>query len=192
MNENQNQAIKAFNGGGIVIFPTDTAYGIGCRFDISASVDRLFEIRKRPLTQPMPLLVDSIRMALKYYDAVSLKMETLMQKYWPGALTIISKAKIENIYRPVLGGGSSVGIRMPNHQELLEIISVLGVPILGPSANFHGLPTPFEFSELDPEIIKLVDFVLPGECSVKQASTVVDCQNDKLLIVRQGGVDVQV
>jgi len=77
---------------------------------------------------------------------------------------------------------------MPNHEVALSIIRGVGVPIVGPSANFHNQPTPFRFEDLDPELVKLVDFVVPGECSVGNVSTVVDCSRQPYTIIRQGAV----
>lgn len=176
------------HNGGIVIFPTDTAFGIGCRIDRPDAVDRLFTIRRRPETQAMPVLVDSIDMALAYFDSASNVVRRLMELYWPGGLTIIAPCKQNLIYSPIRGGGNTVGLRMPNHEVPLSIIKEAGVPIVGPSANFHGDPTPYRFEDLNPELVELVDYVVPGECPVKQASTVVDCSVNPYKIIRQGAV----
>ena len=195
------KAIEAARAGGIIIFPTDTAFGIGCRIDNHAAVDRLFKIRRRPIAQAMPVLVSSIPMALTYYLDIPDIVRHLMRKYWPGALTIVAPCKTNLIYSPIRGGGKNIGLRMPNHPVILEIIKRVGVPILGPSANFHGDPTPYSIRDLNPELVKLVDYVVParlpapersdggqGECTVKQASTVVDCSVTPYKIIRQGAV----
>lgn len=176
--------------GGIIIFPTDTAFGIGCRIDNHAAVDRLFRIRRRPIAQAMPVLVSSIPMALTYYLDVTDIVRHLMKEYWPGALTIVAPCKINAIYSPIRGGGKNIGLRMPNHPTILEIIKRVGVPVLGPSANFHGDPTPYSAADLNPELVKLVDYVLPGECTVKQPSTVVDCSVTPYKIIRSGAVAI--
>jgi L-threonylcarbamoyladenylate synthase len=177
--------------GGIIIFPTDTAFGIGCRIDNHAAVDRLFRIRRRPIAQAMPVLVSSIPMALTYYLDVTDIVRHLMKEYWPGALTIVAPCKINFIYSPIRGGGKNIGLRMPNHPTILEIIKRVGVPILGPSANFHGDPTPYSTADLNPELVKLVDYVVPGECTVKQSSTVVDCSVTPYKIIRKGAVTLE-
>ena len=182
------QAIHVVKSGGIVIYPTDTAFGIGCRIDAKDAVDRLFSLRRRPATQAMPVLVFSVEMANLYYDSPSDIVRRLMKTYWPGALTIVAKCHKDLIYSPIRGGGDSVGLRMPNHEVALKIIKAVGVPILGPSANFHGAPTPYRTEDLDPELVKLVDFVVPGICTVKQASTVVDCTVSPYVILRAGAV----
>ncbi len=187
MNDIQ-KAIKIINSGGIIIFPTDTAFGIGCRIDDRKAVDTLFAIRRRPPTQPMPVLVDSADMALDYFESPPDIVRRFMKDHWPGGLTIIARCKKNMIYSPIRAGGDTIGLRMPNHQTILEIIKGVGVPILGPSANFHGDPTPYSTDELNPELVKLVDYVVPGECTIKEASTVVDCSVDPYKIIRQGAV----
>ncbi|MEK9143645.1 MAG: L-threonylcarbamoyladenylate synthase [Patescibacteria group bacterium] len=182
------KTIKILKDGGIVIYPTDTAFGIGCRMDDKQAVDRLFAIRKRPRTQATPVLVASTEMALAYYLNPSEIVRHLMRKHWPGALTIIAPCKKKLVYSPIRGGSNTIGLRMPNHDAVLELIRGVGVPILGPSANFHGHPTPYRFKDLDPDLIKLVDFVLPGESSVGMASTVVNCSVNPYQIVRQGSI----
>ncbi|MBI5449546.1 threonylcarbamoyl-AMP synthase [Candidatus Gottesmanbacteria bacterium] len=185
-----DKAIGIVKKGGIIIFPTDTAFGIGCRIDDHAAVDRLFSLRRRPISQAMPVLVSSMEMANYYFDPPSDIVRRLMKTYWPGALTIVAKCKSDLIYSPIRGGGDTVGLRMPNHETTLEIIKKVGVPILGSSANFHGSPTPYRAEDIDPKLVKLVDYVMPGECSLKQASTVVDCTCEPYSILRQGAVTI--
>lgn len=186
-----NQAIRVVRDGGIVIYPTDTAFGIGCRIDNHDAVDRLFQLRRRPLTQAAPVLVSSKEMALAYFAPPSKIVRRFMNTYWPGALTIVASCQIDKIYSPIRGEGTTIGLRMPNHSVPLKIIETVGVPILGPSANFHDQPTPYRFQDLDSELIKLVDLVVPGECGLKQASTVVDCTVEPYRIIRQGAVKLE-
>lgn len=184
------KTIDVLKEGGIAIYPTDTAFGIGCRIDDVKAVDRLFTMRKRPVTQAMPILVSSIDMALVYFDSPTHIVRHLIEKYWPGALTIIYRCKKNMVYGPLLGGGNTIGLRMPNNPVALAIIEGVGVPIAGSSANFHGEMTPYTFEDLDPEITKLVDIVVPGVCTLKSASTVVDCTVEPYKIIRQGEVDL--
>lgn len=182
------QAISALQNGGVIIYPTDTAFAIGCRMDDTSAVDRLFRIRKRPILQATPVLVSSESQALTYFDHPKDIVRHMMQKYWPGALTIVSTCYKNLVYSPIRGDGENIGLRMPNHQTALAIIKGAGVPVLGPSANFHGLPTPYIYENLDPELVQLVDVVVPGVCNVGVASTVVDVSGEVPKIIRQGAV----
>jgi len=187
------QAIRILNQGGVVIFPTDTAFGIGCRMDREDAIKRLFTIRKRPETQATPVLVSGIAMAKEYLLSVPDDVrEKLIDKYWPGALTIVLPCQTEKVPELVRGQGTNLGVRMPNHETALAIIEQVGVPLLGPSANFHGEKTPYLFEDLDKELVKLVDFVVPGECSVKEASTVVDCSVNPWHVLRQGMIEIEI
>ncbi len=182
------QALKALQNGGVVIYPTDTAFAIGCRMDDTSAVDRLFRIRKRPILQATPVLVSSESQALSYFDHPKDIVRHMMQTYWPGALTIVSQCHKNLVYSPIRGDGENIGLRMPNHETALALIKGAGVPLLGPSANFHGLATPYTYESLDPALCALVDVVVSGECSIGIASTVVDVSGVTPKVIRQGTV----
>jgi L-threonylcarbamoyladenylate synthase len=190
MNEHILEAIKVIKQGGVVIFPTDTAFGIGCRIDDANAIKRLFTIRKRPQTQATPVLVANFAMAKNYLQEVDeAVLEKLINPFWPGALTVVLPCQVEKIPDLVRGGGDTLGVRMPNHETTLEIITGVGLPILGPSANFHGEQTPYKFEDLNQELVKLVDYVVPGECGpAGMASTVIDCSLEPWKILRAGAI----
>ena len=120
------------------------------------------------------------------------KPHKCLKKYWPGALTVVLPCKTEKVPELVRGGAATLGVRMPNHPTALEIIKQVGVPILGPSANFHGGKTPYSFADLDKELVNLVDYVVSGERTVKQASTVIDVSVKPWKVLRQGAVELKV
>jgi L-threonylcarbamoyladenylate synthase len=188
--ETIRKGAEILRNGGIVIFPTDTAFGIGCRIDSKAAVDRLFELRKRPRHQATPVLVESRNMAEDYFDGTSERIEGFMRRYWPGALTIVSWCRTERIYEPVRGGSKTVGLRMPDHPIPVGLIRSIGVPILGPSANFHNGKTPYETKDVDTGLIALADLFIPGMCRTGLVSTVVDCTEEPYKIIRQGAVKI--
>jgi len=187
-----SQAIEILSAGGIVVFPTDTAFGIGCRIDKEKAIERLFEIRNRPTSQAVPVLVDSIGMAKEYLLPLPKEVEDLMKKCWPGALTIVFPCKASKVPSLVRGGGRTLGVRMPDHPVPLQLIKVLGVPILGTSANFHDAPTPYKFKDLNQDFLKLVDLVILGECKIGLASTVIDCSEKAWKIIRQGTIKLKI
>lgn len=185
------EAIRILNLGGIVIFPTDTAFAIGCRIDNEKAIEKLFQIRKRPLSQATPVLVDGFEMAQQYLKPIPQEVkEKLINLYWPGALTIVLPCLKEKISALVRGSSGNLGVRMPSHEIALSLIRGVGVPLLGPSANFHGSATPFQFQDLDKELVSLVDFVVEGECGIKQVSTVIDCSRTPWKILRYGAVKI--
>lgn len=191
MDKEIKKAIQILKSGGIVVFPTDTAFGVGCRIDDKQAVERLFEIRKRPRTQAVPVLVDTVRMAQDYLLPIPKNViDKLIEPYWPGALTIILRCIRVKVPELVRGGGKTLGVRIPNHVVARAIIRGVGFPILGPSANFHKDPTPYKMEELDKRFIKQVDFVVSGECQVGNVSTVIDCTKKPWKIVRQGALKI--
>lgn len=196
MEPTQKQLEKAreiLKKGGIVIFPTDTTFVVGCRADGEEVIERLFNLRKRPKTQPVLILVDSFKMAQDYLLPLPKEVESLMKKYWlQGTLTVIYFCRQEKVPSLIRGGGDTLGVRLPNHKIPLELIKGLGVPLLGPSANFHGEQTPYKYEDLDPEFLKEVDYVLPGQCPVGMVSTVIDCSQKPWEIIRQGAVEVNI
>ncbi|MBI2622396.1 threonylcarbamoyl-AMP synthase [Candidatus Microgenomates bacterium] len=187
--EQSKKAIKIIKQGGIVVFPTDTAFAVGCRIDNEKTVERLFAIRKRPQTQATPVLVDTVKMTQDYLLPIPKEViNKLIEPYWPGALTIILPCRVDKVPSLVRGGGNTLGVRIPNHSVARAIIRGVGVPILGPSANFHGAKTPYKMEELDKEFVKQVDFVVKGECPIGQQSTVIDCTIKPWKIIRQGAL----
>lgn len=185
------KAIEVFRNGGIVVFPTDTAIGIGCRIDDEKAVKRLFKIRKRPEKKAVPVLFNNINMVRKYIEKIPKDVGGLMKKYWPGALTIILSCNKTKVSLLVRGGGKTLGVRIPDNKIIQTIISEVGVPILGPSANFSGKETPFEFKDLNPKLVNLTDYVLHDETGLgRDVSTVIDCTVEPWKIIRQGAVKI--
>ncbi len=175
--------------GGVVIFPTDTAYGIGCLMENSKAVKKVYEIRKRSHEKAVPVLFSSIRMIKKYVKPFDSNIINLMKKHWPGGLTIILPVKTSKVPSLVRAGKKTIGVRIPNHKPLLKLIRSTG-PIIAPSANFAGDLTPFTFSELDKKLISKVDLVVRGKTSLKKSSTVIDCSIKPYKIIRIGAVEI--
>jgi L-threonylcarbamoyladenylate synthase len=185
------RAIQVIKDGGIAIFPTDTAFGIGCRIDDTEAIKRLFTLRKRPETKAVPVLTASLSMAQPYLKPVSEEViEKLVKPYWPGGLTIVLPCKTDKVSVLIRGGSDTIGFRVPDHLTTLALIEGVGVPIVGTSANFSGEKTPYSFEDLDPTLVSLVDCVVAGETHGKEASTVIDCTQDPWRILRQGAVQI--
>ena len=192
MDRNIRRASTVLNNGGVIIFPTDTVWGIGCLLNNEDAIKRVFQIRNRPEEKAVLAVVDSIEMAQEYLQPIpnDVSMQ-LMKKYWPGGLTIILPCKAEKVPSIARGGGATLGVRQTNHPLLLELIRQIKVPLIAPSANFTGEKTPVKFSDLDPKLVSLVDFVLPGESLGQQASTIIDCSMATWRVIRQGGVQIK-
>jgi L-threonylcarbamoyladenylate synthase len=189
MNKHIKEAVNILDQGGIVIFPTDTAFGIGCRMDDEKAVEKLFSIRNRPSRQPVPVLFNSTDMVKNFVTEIpDTVMDNILLKYWPGAVTVILPAKLETVPTLVRGGGLTLGTRIPAHEVPLALINDLKVPLIGTSANFHGEPTPYKLTDIDPKLHYLVDYLIPGTTSVGKVSTVIDCTVEPWKVVRTGAV----
>ncbi|MBI2031346.1 MAG: threonylcarbamoyl-AMP synthase [Candidatus Levybacteria bacterium] len=188
--DNIKKAVEILNRGGVIIFPTDTALGIGCRIDNKGAIKKLFQIRKRSRNKAVPVLVDSLEMAQKYLKPIDKEIiDNLINIFWPGALTIIMSCKVKKVPELVRGGGINLGVRVPDHPIILKIIKKIGVPLLAPSANFQGEKTPYKFKDLNKNLIKLVDYVLEDKTgTVMSPSTVIDCTKKPWKILREGAV----
>lgn len=189
MNKGLEKTVRVIEGGGIVIFPTDTAFGVGCRIDDKKAIEKLFKIKNRSKEKAVLVLASSIKMVQQYTEEIPQSVRPLMKKYWPGGLTIILKAN-NNTSQLITGGTKTIGFRIPGNRTTLELIRKVGVPILAPSANFSGDKTPYNFKDLDKKLISLVDFVMPGRCKIKKQSTIVDCSQEKWKILREGAVRI--
>lgn len=175
------KAAQILKKGGVIIFPTDTVYGIGCRYDNRRAINRIYKIKGTPKKQNFPILVSSVDQVKKLAKIGDRAMD-LINKYWPGALTIILKSK---------DSSQKIGFRMPDSQVIKDLISQVGVPIIGTSANFHTQKAVADFKDLDVKFVKLVDCAIEGRCELGVESTVVDATINPFKILRRGAVAVK-
>jgi len=170
--ERIREIAEVVRAGGVIVYPTDTVYGIGGDPFNVATVRRVLEIKRRGERQ-MPVLVsgeDKARTVVEV-DATAL---SLMRAFWPGALTIVLKKRAEVPSELTLGRGK-LGVRMPNHELALRIIEACGGLLIGTSANISGNPPARSVEELDSRVEKGADIVVDGgEATSGIASTVVE------------------
>ena len=174
--------------GGVVIFPTETVYGIGVNGLNENAIKRLYKIKNRPLNKPISLLVSSIEMALNLVRNVTAVEYDLMQEFFPGPLTIVLKKKdiIPNI---LTANGDTVGIRMPQDEMARKLIEYAGVPIATTSANISGNISSTNIETAMKYFGEKVDYYVDGgECKIGISSTVVKLDNDAPYILRKGTI----
>ena len=185
------QALEFLKSGGVVVFPTDTLYGLGADAFSIAAVNRIFQIKQRPSGLALPVLVDSWDQALTVAREAPDWARKLAQRFWPGPLTLIL-SKSEALPVGVTGGGDTVAVRMPNHPVALELIRGLGGPITGTSANRSGGQDLQAIEEVEAQLGKDVDYIIKlGPAPIGVSSTVVDATSGALKLVRQGALDFQ-
>ncbi len=178
--------------GKIGLFPTDTVYGVCCRVDDSGAVERIFQIKRREKEKPVLILSDTFERAKKYIKNynIDFQKKQIIEKYWPGPLTIVFPANLKKVPSIVRAGGDTIAIRIPDKDDLREVIEELGVPIVAPSANLSGGKTFSSLARIDEKILSGVDFIVDGECTIKSASTIIDFSKDKIEILRHGALDL--
>lgn len=168
------KAVSLLKQGKVMIFPTETVYGIGADFKNKKAVSKLFKLKKRPFTQPLQLLISDIKQAKKLSKKLSPKVLKIMKKSWPGSLTIVVK-KNKNVPNFVTGGMGTVGLRVPDHPLILEIIEILGHPIAASSANISGKKPPKTAKAAARYFKSGIALVIDGgRCRIGKASKVID------------------
>ncbi len=184
------QAVRVIKRGGSIVFPTDTVYGLGVNALKSHSIERLFKIKKRPESKPVPVMVKDIEMA-KQLAYVDKRTEKALTEVWPGQVTVVLEKR--DIVPDILTAGrKTVGLRIPNHYFTQYLMENLDNPVTATSANFSGKP-PISSSA---EILKIFDKTYPrpdlildaGELPPSPPSTVLDLTDSKPKITRVGPI----
>lgn len=173
-----NFAATLLKNGGLVAFPTETVYGIGGNLWNKKAVERLYEIKKRPLNKPFTIHISSIDMIKNMHCEISPFAIKLINKFWPGPLTLILKSK-----------NSKLGFRMPRNNIAKDLISKSGVPVVAPSANISGEKPPTQAREILNTLDGKIDLILDsGKTEFGKESTVVDTTNSSYKILRKGAI----
>lgn len=185
---NTKRAGKIIKNGGLVIFPTETVYGLGANALNEDAVKNIFLVKERPTYDPLIVHIDSLD---KIYSVVSdfpEKAQKLAEKFWPGPLTMILP-KNSNIPYLVTSNLESVGVRIPNHTLALKFLKEANCPVAGPSANKFGYISPTKSSHLD-DLIEGVDYLIDGgDCEVGIESTIISLI-DEPTILRKGRIGI--
>ena len=183
-----HEAAAVLRAGGLVAFPTETFYGLGAAALDPGAVRRVFEIKGRPDDKPVLVLVDSVAML----DAVALEVppraRTLMAAHWPGALTLVFRARSE-VPAEVTAGTGTVGVRLSAHAVARALVTALGQPITAPSANPSGSTPPTTGAAVLAHFGGRLDMLLDGGATTGgEPSTVLDVTVDPPRVVRAGAV----
>lgn len=184
------EAGSVIKEGGTVAFPTETVYGLGADALNSEAVKKIFIAKGRPQDNPLIVHVSSKDLSYLVKDIPKVA-EDLMNKFWPGPLTIILDKK-DIIPDETSAGLSTIGIRMPNNEIALKLIELSGKPIAAPSANISGRPSPTEVERCVEDLDGRVDYILGGERSdIGVESTIVDCTVEPPIVLRPGGITLE-
>jgi len=183
--EGIEKASKIINQGGIVVFPTDTVYGIGCDPYNKDSVRKIYEIKSRKISKPFPVLVYSKDIAerIAFFDEFTKK---IVERFWPGPLTIILKLTDENL-KESLNVTDKIAIRVPNHKCTLELLKKCNF-LVGTSANISGHSSFTNPDECFNNLREYDIFVDGGIITSKSESTIIEIENEKIKIIREGSL----
>jgi L-threonylcarbamoyladenylate synthase len=182
------EAAAVLRGGGLVAFPTESFYGLGAHALNSEALARVFDVKGRPESKPLLVLVDGAEMAETLAAEISAGARALMTRHWPGALTLVLKAS-PHLPTALTGGTGTVGVRMPGHPVALGLVHAAVFPVTAPSANPSGQPPPVTALAVREYFGGRVDLILDGGPTAGGAgSTIADCTSWPPRVLRQGPV----
>ena len=181
------EAAAAIKAGGLVIYPTETVYGLGADARSDEAVSRVFAAKNRPPDSPIPIAVSSIEMAREAAELTP-PAEALLEKFTPGPLTVVIKAK-PTISKLLTAGTGKIGVRIPNHPVTLKLVELAGGPITTTSANVSGSLPPTTARDALEQLGDKVDLALDaGKCKFGVPSTVVDASSKQIRVLREGPI----
>ena len=186
--ENVEEAVGLLKKGEVIAFPTETVFGLGAIASSKEAFDKLVKVKNRKPDKPFTIMCSSLAMAATYAE-VSASIISVMKEFLPGELTLLLRAR-KGLPEWMTMGSDTIGIRVPNDKNLLDLIERVGEPLLVPSANkadeAPSLSENAVFEIFNGEIA----VILKGNCVSKTPSTIVDLRSDKPLLIRQGTVSI--
>lgn len=182
---------KIINQGGLVVFPTETVYGLGANALDEEAVKKIFIAKGRPQDNPLIVHVNKKEDIGRLAENISQVAKEIIENFFPGPITIILN-KASCIPNVTSAGLDTIGIRMPNNNIALELIENAGVPIAAPSANISGRPSPTDVKRCVEDLNGRVECIIGGNNSIVGVeSTIVDCTVDPPCILRPGKVTLE-
>lgn len=183
-----DHAADVLRSGQLVVVPTDTVYGLSAALTRPDAVAKIYEVKQRPPERPIALLVDQVDEVDQVAASIPDVARLLMEKFWPGGLTIILPKK-PDIPDVITAAGPTIAVRMPDHPVPRALIRRMGMPLPTTSANRHGMPSPKSAQdaagEIGPEVAIILD---AGPAPGGIDSTVVDVTGDQIRVLRAGAI----
>ena len=178
--------------GSLIIYPTDTVYGLGAVITNEQSINNVYLAKSRSFSSPLIALLSSVdKVEEVAYVSDKNLLKKLAKAFWPGALTVILKRK-EHIPSIMVSGGDTIGVRIPNLDLAIKIIDLAGGILATTSANISGEATPKSYDELSEAIKSKVDILIDsGKCKLGEASTIIDLTSDVPKILRKGAISIE-
>jgi len=185
------KAAEFLKGGGIVAFPTETVYGLGAGVFNAAAVAKIFEAKQRPTDNPLIAHISSVSQIGSLAAETTATAEKLIASFFPGPLTIVLR-KMPQVPETATAGLDTIGIRMPSFELAHRFLSACETPVVAPSANLSGRPSPTTWQAVAEDLDGRIDCVLQGDATdIGLESTVVDCTSSIPMILRSGSVSIE-
>lgn len=182
------RGISILRQGGLVAYPTDTVYGLGACVSLPQAVERVYEVKERPRSMPLSLLLADASQVTGVAESVPLVAWSLIRSFWPGALTIVLP-RSNAVPDIVTAGDKTIAVRIPAHPVPVALIEGLEAPIVGTSANLSGQPSPLTAEEVYAQLGGRVDLIIDGgRCPGGKESTVVDVTGGTPVVLREGAI----
>lgn len=189
-----NKAVEVLRRGGLVVYPTETVYGLGVDATSELALEKLWAFKGERGDKPVLVAVSGVGMAEEYVVFNDLGKK-VVQKYWPGPVAVVAKSR-NLVAKKAQGETENLGLRNPDNEMVLEVIGRFGKPMTSTSANISGAVTARSLEEflatVPPERQKLIDlFINDGELPLRQPSTIVEVTGNEVKILRQGEIVIE-
>lgn len=188
--ENLEKAARILRSGGLVAFPTETVYGLGANALDAEAAARIFEVKQRPAFDPLIVHVASREMLQQVAAEVSPQAEALIERFWPGPLTLVLP-KAPAVPGIVTAGLPTVAVRMPGHPVALELLRCAGVPVAAPSANPFGYLSPTRAEHVERMLGDRVDLILDGGLTTHGVESTIVLLGEKPTVLRYGAIPLE-
>ena len=183
--------VQTLRKGGVIIFPTETVYGIGTNAYCEESVKKIYEVKQRPGEKPLSIMVGNAEEISKYAVISNEIEEKIIKNFMPGPLTIILKKKT-GIFDYISSGKDTIGIRIPDNKMIMSILKESKLPVVAPSANISGKPSGIILEEILKDFDGKVDICINGgKAKLSEPSTIVQVIDNKPVILRQGEIKLE-
>ncbi len=185
------EAARIIRNGGIAAFPTETVYGLGADVFNASAIAKLFEAKRRPADNPLIAHIGDLEQIVLLASVITENAKRLIDAFFPGPLTVVID-KRDEVPMIATAGLDSIGIRMPQNELAREFLQACGTPVVAPSANLSGRPSPTTWQAVYEDLNGRIDCILQGAATeIGLESTVVDCRSEHPIVLRLGATSLE-
>lgn len=186
-----NYATKLLNSGELVVIPTETVYGLAANGTNELAIQKIFEAKGRPKSNPLILHFSNFEAIPPYIQDFPAELKKLAEIFWPGPLTLLLN-KSELVPNIITAGHNRVAVRVPSHSVTLELLKKLSFPLAAPSANPYGKISPTKTGHVYNQLNGKIPYILEGGPCIKGLeSTIVGIEDEEIIIYRLGSISIE-